>query len=174
MPVSDSEWQAYLAKRNSRRRTNLPEPKFIEVYGMQGAMKSQVDKAMTKYLNKPIDTEKIEKTITDLQGTGLYSSISYNLIDKDDETGLLVRPRPKNYGPPFLNLGVFLSSNNSNEIQFGFGGRATFLRACGSRVGGPCGCRRRTGGRDLRGALQTDYPRGNGSSLLRGHITRTP
>ena len=130
--VSDTEWQAYLARRNSRRKTNLPEPKFIDVYGVHGEMQSQVDKAMAKYVNKPVDPAKIEKTITDLQGTGLYSSISYNLIDKDGETGLLVRPRPKNYGPPFLNLGVFLSSNDSNEIQFGFGGRATFYGLVGT------------------------------------------
>jgi NTE family protein len=30
-----------------------------------------------------------------------------------------------------LNLGVFLSSNDSNEIQFGFGGRATFFGVAG-------------------------------------------
>jgi NTE family protein len=129
--VSDAEWQAYLEQRNSRRRTTVPEPKFIDVYGMQGAMKSDVANAMAQYINKPVDTQKIEDTITDLQGGGLYSSISYNMIDKDGETGLLVRPRLKNYGPPFLNLGVFLSSNDSNEIQFGFAGRATFFDIAG-------------------------------------------
>jgi NTE family protein len=129
--VSDTEWEAYLAQRNSRRRTNLPEPKFIDVYGMHGTLKTQIDNAMAKYVNQPIDTQKIENTITDLQGMGLYSSISYNLIDKDGQTGLLVRPRLKNYGPPFLNVGVFLSSNDSNDIQFGFGGRATFFGLVG-------------------------------------------
>jgi len=82
-------------------------------------------------VNKPIDTQKIEKTITDLQGTGLYSSISHNLIDKDNQTGLLVRPRLKDYGPPFLNVGVFLSSNNVNDIQLGMGARATFFGMAG-------------------------------------------
>jgi NTE family protein len=129
--VSDSEWNAYLTQRNSRRRTTVPEPKFIDVYGVEGGAKSQVNSAMTQYVSKPVDTDKIEQTITDLQGTGLYSSISYNMTEKDGETGLLVRPRLKNYGPPFLNLGVFLSSNDTNEIQFGFGGRATFYGIVG-------------------------------------------
>ena len=35
--VNDAEWQAYLAQRNARRRTNVPEPKFIDVYGMHGS-----------------------------------------------------------------------------------------------------------------------------------------
>ena len=129
--VNDADWKAYLKERNSRRRTYLPEPKFVDIYGMHGVQQTEIANEFTQYVNKPIDTEKIEKTITDLQGRGLYSSISYNLIDKDGATGLLVRPRLKNYGPPFLNVGVFLSSNNVNDIQLGLGARATFFGMAG-------------------------------------------
>jgi NTE family protein len=129
--VSDADWQAYLKERNSRRRTYLPEPKFVDIYGMHGVQQTEIANEFTQYVNKPIDAQKIENTITDLQGRGLYSSISYNLIDKDGSAGLLVRPRLKNYGPPFLNVGVFLSSNNVNDIQLGLGGRATFFGMVG-------------------------------------------
>jgi len=129
--VNDADWQAYLKERNSRRRTALPEPKFVDIYGMQGVRQAEIANEFTQYVNKPIETTQIEKTITDLQGTGLYSSISYNLIDKDNKTGLLVRPRLKDYGPPFLNVGVFLSSNNVNDIQLGMGARATFFGMVG-------------------------------------------
>ncbi|HEY1994340.1 MAG TPA: patatin-like phospholipase family protein [Edaphobacter sp.] len=129
--VNDADWKAYLKERNSRRRTYLPEPKFVDIYGMHGVQQAEIANEFTQYVNKPIDTEKIEKTITDLQGRGLYSSISYNLIDKDGATGLLVRPRLKSYGPPFLNVGVFLSSNNVNDIQLGLGARATFFGMAG-------------------------------------------
>src|SRR5258708_39873051 len=92
---------------------------------MHGVRKTEIANEFTQYVNKPIDTQKIEKTITDLQGRGLYSSISYNLIDKDGSAGLLVRPRLKSYGPPILNVGVFLSSNNANDIQLGLRAIAT-------------------------------------------------
>jgi NTE family protein len=129
--VNEADWRAYLAERNSRRRTHLPEPKFVDIYGMHGVQETEIANEFTQYVNKPIDTTKIENTITDLQGRGLYSSISYNLLDKDGSTGLLVRPRLKNYGPPFLNVGLFLSSNNANDIQLGLGGRATFFGMAG-------------------------------------------
>jgi NTE family protein len=129
--VSDADWQAYLSQRNSRRRTTVPEPQFVDIYGMHGVLQTQIANEFTQYVNKPIDTKQIEKTIVDLQGTGLYTSISYNLIDKDDKTGLLVRPRLKDYGPPFLNIGLFLSSNNVNDIQLGLGARATFFGLAG-------------------------------------------
>jgi len=129
--VNDADWQSYVTNRNSRRRTFLPEPKFVDIYGMHGVQQTEIANEFTQYVNKPIDTQKIENTITDLQGTGIYSSISYNLIDKDKETGLLVRPRLKNYGPPFLNMGAFISTNNVNDIQFGLAGRATFFGLTG-------------------------------------------
>jgi NTE family protein len=131
--VSDADWQTYLTQRNSRRRTYLPEPRFIDVYGIHGAQQIAVANEFAKYVNKPIDEPKIQNTINDLQGTGIYSSISYNLIDQDGKTGLLVRPRLKDYGPPFLNVGVTLLSNDANDIQLGLGGRATFFGVAGPR-----------------------------------------
>jgi NTE family protein len=129
--VSDAEWQAYVAQRDARRRTHLPIPQFVDVYGLKGAQRAEVKNAFTKYVRKPIDPQKIEDTIADLQGTGTYSSISYNLVDEKGQTGLLVRPRIKDYGPPFLNVGLTLSSNDSNDIQLGVGGRATFFGLVG-------------------------------------------
>ena len=54
---------------------------------MHGVQQTEIANEFTQYVNKPIDTQKIENSITDLQGTGIYSSISYNLIDKDDQDG---------------------------------------------------------------------------------------
>ncbi len=129
--VNDVDWQAYVAQRNARRRTYIPEPKFVDVYGLKGVQQAEVKGEFAKYINKPVEPQKIESTIADLEGTGIYSSISYNLIDEKDQTGLLVRPRVKNYGPPFLNVGLMLSSNDSNDIQLGLGGRATFFGLVG-------------------------------------------
>jgi NTE family protein len=129
--VKDADWQAYLRQRNSRRRIAVPEPKFVEIYGVHGVQQTEIANEFAQYVNKPVDDQKIEKTINDLQGTGIYSSISYNMIDRDGKTGLLVRPRLKDYGPPFLNVGVTLLSNDANDIQLGMGGRATFFGMAG-------------------------------------------
>ncbi len=129
--LNDADWQAYVAQRNARRRKKIPVPQFIDVYGMTGTQREEVANQLAKYVGKPVDEQKIEGTIADLQGTGAYSSISYNLVEKDGETGLLVRPRLKEYGPPFLNLGLTLSSNDSNDIQLGVGGRVTFFGLAG-------------------------------------------
>ena len=107
--VNDADWQTYLKERSSRRRTHLPEPQFIDVYGMHGVQQTEVANEFTQYVNKPVDTQKIENTITDLQGTGLYSSISYNLIDKDDAAGLAGAAAPEELWAPVPECREFFS-----------------------------------------------------------------
>ena len=59
----------------------------MNVYGLKGVQQAEVKDEFTKYIDKPVDPQKIESTIADLEGTGIYSSISYNLIDEKDQTG---------------------------------------------------------------------------------------
>ncbi len=129
--VDDADWNAYVAERSARRRTTVPVPQFVDVYGLKGASQAEVASKFRQYIGKPLDPDKLETTIMDLQGTWMYSSISYNMVNQDGKPGLLVRPRLKNYGPPFLNIGLTISSNDSNNIQLGFGGRATFMDIAG-------------------------------------------
>lgn len=129
--VSDEEWKEYIAQRDARRRTRVPVPQFIDVYGLTGVQKQEVQHSFARYVGKPVNSDHIERSIQELQGTGTYSSVSYNMIDQNGETGLLVRPRLKNYGPPFLNFGLTLLSNDSNDIQLGLQVRATFFGLVG-------------------------------------------
>jgi len=129
--LNDEDWKAYVAARQARRRTHVPVPQFVDVYGLKGRQQSEVAAVFSKYVGKPVDTTKVEESIANLEGTGTYSTINYNIVDKDGRPGLLIRPRTKEYGPPFVNLGLTLSSNDSNNIQLGAGARATFMNLVG-------------------------------------------
>lgn len=129
--LDDADWKAYVANRDARRRTHVPIPQFVDVYGLKGAEQSEVAASFKKYIGKPVDTTAIEKSIADLEGTGTYSIINYNMVDENGRPGLLIRPRTKDYAPPFLNVGLTLLSNDSNDIQLGVGARATFLDIAG-------------------------------------------
>jgi NTE family protein len=129
--LNDADWKAYVREREARRRTHVPVPKFVDVYGVKGQQHDTIEKQFAKFINKPVDTKKLDEAIATIEGTGSYASVSYNLIDKDGETGLLIRPRVKNFAPPFLNAGITLSSNDSNNIQLGLGARGTFVDIAG-------------------------------------------
>lgn len=129
--LDDADWAAYLAQRQSRRRTTVPVPQFIDVMGLSGAEQKNVDARFERYVGKPVDPEQLENSIADLQGTGLYSTINYNIAERDGKHGLLIRPQAKNYGPPFLNFGLTILTNDSNDVQLGVGLRATFFNIYG-------------------------------------------
>jgi NTE family protein len=129
--LNDADWAAYVAQRQARRRTKVPVPQFVEVYGITGMQQSDIDVRFEKFVNKPIDPNAIEKSIADLQGTGLYSTINYNIVERDNKPGLLIRPRNKTHGPPFMNFGLTILANDSNNVQLGIGLRATFYNVVG-------------------------------------------
>jgi NTE family protein len=129
--LSPAAWNAYVAERNSRRRTKVPIPQFVDVMGLKGTDKQQVQETFQGVVGKKLDTTTLDNDIADLEGTGTYSSISYRLQDRNGKPGLVIAPQPKSYGPPFLDFGLTLSSNDSNDIELGFGARATCVNIAG-------------------------------------------
>lgn len=129
--LNDADWAAYMAKRQARRRANVPIPQFVDVYGVGGMQQSDIHARFQKYVGKPIDPNQLEKTAGDLQGTGLYSTINYNITQENGKTGLLIRPRNKSWGPPFMNLGMPIQANDVNDVELGVGVRATFFNLVG-------------------------------------------
>lgn len=125
--LNDADWADYTAQRQSRRKTDLPLPQFVEVVGVGGTQQSDIRSKFQKYVGKPVDPALMERTIADLQGTGLYTTINYNLVEENGKVGLLIRPRNKVWGPPFMNLGFPILANDANNIQLGIGVRATFF-----------------------------------------------
>jgi len=129
--LNDADWAEYLRQRQARRRTKVPVPQFVDVYGLTGADQQDVADKFNKYVNQPIDPDAIERTIANLQGTGLYSSINYNIVVRDGKPGLLVRPRMKSWGPPFMNFGLTILADEANNVQLGVQSRVTFFNLVG-------------------------------------------
>jgi NTE family protein len=129
--LNESDWQEYLRQRQARRRTQIPVPQFVDVYGLTGADQKEVADKFSKYVNKPIDPDAIERTIGNLQGTGLYSTINYNVEERDGKPGLLVRPRMKTWAPPFMNFGLTILADEANNVQLGLQTRVTFFNLVG-------------------------------------------
>lgn len=65
--LNDADWAEYVKQRQARRRTAVPVPQFVEVYGVTGVQESQIRQPFVKYVGRPIDTNAIEKNIATLQ-----------------------------------------------------------------------------------------------------------
>ncbi len=128
--VDDATWQQYLAERSARRR-QTPVPQFVEVAGVDGPSAKAIAKDFSSNVDKPVDTQAIQKQILDIQGDGLYSSLNYTIVDKDEKPGLLIGAEEKPYAPPIVRPQITLDGSQYNNVLFSLGGRITFMNVGG-------------------------------------------
>ncbi len=124
--VSEPEWQAYLADRRSRIRTDVPAPTFVKIEGMPPAIEKSVSEELQPFVGQPIDTAALEKKLTRIRGTGRFESLDYGWTTENGKPGLIIHGYEKTYGPPFLDLGIQIDNSNTDDTNVNLRGRLTF------------------------------------------------
>ncbi len=128
LTVTEEEWRAYVDARARKRRPGTIAPKFVAVEGIEGKARQDIQKKLDADLSgHPLDTKKLETSLTRIAGYGPYQSASYGFVGTNEIPGMVVDVQPKSYGPPFLNTGINIEGSDTSEIRFGIGGRLTFM-----------------------------------------------
>jgi NTE family protein len=131
--VDDSAWRQYIAQRESRRIHTIPTPAFVQVTGVDKDTSKQIEKELSDNVGKPVDVKELERDIHLMSGDGRFSSFSYHLAESNGQPGLVVSGSPKDYGPPFLNLGFVLNGADLDNVRFTANTRITALDVGGFR-----------------------------------------
>jgi len=126
LSVDETTWQAYLDRRNGRRKTVL-QPQFVEVAGTQPKLAAEIQRELKDYVGKPLDPDKFDQELTYLLGNGRYASIGYETIEKDGRDGLRVIVKEKDYSPPEVRPLIVIDGGQYDQIQFKLGARITFF-----------------------------------------------
>lgn len=124
--VSESEWEAYLAVRNSKRRTT-PVPKFVQVTGAPPEMAKSMEKQMSSLVGQPVETKKIDQDMMTIVGQGRFATATYSMTEKNGEPGLQVQAEQKSYAPPIVRPLILIDGSQYNNVLFSLGARITFL-----------------------------------------------
>jgi len=125
--VSEAEWHAYLSERQSRIKKDIPNPQFIEVKGTTENAAKKIEFKLKNFVNQPLDPLALNKQLTEIWGRGRFLGLSYQLVDSNGQTGLLIRAREKNYAPPFLNVALELNNTSTDELDVNLRGRVTLM-----------------------------------------------
>jgi NTE family protein len=131
--VSDSEWAAYIAQRNSRRKTEVPNPQFVAVGGTSTPARVEIERSLNQIINKPINTAFLNTEMTRYVGYGTLNAAGYNMVDRNGVPGLEVNTYPRYNGPPFLDLGINIDGSDTEDVLFGMAGRIIFENLGGFR-----------------------------------------
>ena len=131
--LNDKDWQAYVGERDAKIQRSVPTPQFLQVDTTNPDYRRALKESLAQYVGKPIDPPELEHSLTQITGGGYMSSVGYSVISKMDQPGLDIRTYPKNYGPPFVNVGINIDGSNPDNVLFGMAARLTFLDLGGYR-----------------------------------------
>lgn len=132
LAISEADWQQWHTARVKARRTALPTPAFIEVSGAGQSDAERMRTLLQRHVGVPFEVSAVEATILELGGLDRYEALSWALVSKGGEYGLELTARPKNFGPPFVFLGLGLENTTGNEFRFGLGARYLAFDVLGS------------------------------------------
>jgi NTE family protein len=132
LQVDDDAWQQYLANRKARQ-PSVPTPEFVAVQGTKSYLTKTMQKELAPEVGKPLDVDSLQNRILYLQGLGRFSSISYQMTEKNGKQGLLVTAQEKEYGPPIVRPAVVIDGSQYDNPTFNLGARVTFFDVGGFR-----------------------------------------
>ncbi|MGB7624383.1 MAG: patatin-like phospholipase family protein [Terriglobia bacterium] len=131
--IGEEAWRAVIAQREARRINSASTPQFVEVRGTSTEMARDIQKELSGYVGRPIDTARLGRDLTRLTGVGRFNRLSYTIIDRGNTPGLLILADEKDYAPPLFKPGFVVNGSDPKSIQFSFGGRLTFQDVAGYR-----------------------------------------
>lgn len=132
LSVDDATWTQYLANRESRRRTN-PIPSFVAAQGTSKPLSDQVEHQMADTVDMPIDFDELDQKIMHLNGTGRFSTINYQFMERNNQQGLLIKAEENGYGPPVVRPLISVDGSDLKNVDFNLGARITWLDIGGYR-----------------------------------------
>ncbi len=132
LAVDDATWNQYLAERAARRRTT-PIPTFVAVDGVSGYLSERVEKQMASVVNKPIDYDQLDQDIMHLKGIGRFSTLSYEMVERNGQQGLLVKTEENAYGRLLVRPLILVDGSSLKNVTFNLGARVTYLDVGGYR-----------------------------------------
>jgi NTE family protein len=131
--LDDEAWAKYMQEKNSRTRTKVGTPEFVKIEGVTGEDAKNIQNFLMPLVGKPIDQSKIQGYLTRLSGIGKFESISYDIINQNDQEGLLVRVQEKSYAPPILRPGIAIDGTQTDDVTFTAAARITLMDVAGYR-----------------------------------------
>ncbi len=68
-----------------------------------------------------LNSAQLDKEINEIYGLDVFESVRYEIVEEGGKTGLVLHAREKSWGPNYLQFGIELASDFSNESTYNLG-----------------------------------------------------
>jgi NTE family protein len=112
--------QEYEAHRQAQLRKPFPPVRvaYIDVDKSQSRTADLVADTLDPLVGKTVTVDQIGDQVWRAMGPGTYERIGYQIVERNGEYGLMVKPVDKAWGPTFLRLGL--------QFEDDFNGRSNY------------------------------------------------
>lgn len=121
LSLSEAAYQAHLAARAARPPDVPPVVHFLRIENDSSVVDGMIRDRLHQQIGAPLDREQLENDIGNIYGLELFQSVSYDVIEEDGQTGLLVNAKARSWGPNYLQFGVELSSDGDGQSTYNLG-----------------------------------------------------
>jgi len=129
LALNEQEWAQHLAGQQERSRLAPAKVDFIEVTGVGPHYQELIGRELQEFAGKPLDQAGLQEKLTELRGTKRFHTLDYQVVTRNESTGLRIIAREPGYQPPILNMVFNIDGSTYNNPQFSIGARVTFMNA---------------------------------------------
>ncbi|UXI69318.1 patatin-like phospholipase family protein [Tahibacter amnicola] len=122
----DETRYAQFQQRHQQRPFDPPLIAFLDVLRGRSRTAAYVEQRLSENEGKVFDPDRLEKEIGLAYGDGSYERITYQLDERDGQTGITVQPVDKGWGPNFLRFGMRLSDDFAGRNSYQLIGEVNF------------------------------------------------
>ena len=128
-------YREYLAARGLRPANAPPIVRFVRIENDSTVSDGMIRDRLHQLVGEPLDREQLEQDISNIYGLELFQTVHFDIIEENNETGLLINARARSWGPNYLQFGLELSSDaKGGSSSYNIG--ASYLRTGINSLGG--------------------------------------
>ncbi|MDP5064112.1 MAG: patatin-like phospholipase family protein [Haliea sp.] len=131
--LSESAYQGHIAARVAKPLKQDTLIEFVQIQNDSGVGDHMILSRLNQTIGEPLDLETLEQDIARIYGLELFQSVSFDLVEQDDKTGLLIDARARSWGPNYLQFGVELTNDMRGNSSYNLG--ASYLRTSINSLG---------------------------------------
>ncbi|MFU8764768.1 MAG: patatin-like phospholipase family protein, partial [Haliea sp.] len=132
--LSESAYRDHIAARAAKPVRQDTVIEFVQIQNDSGVGDQMIMSRLNQKVGDVLDLETLQEDIARIYGLELFQSVSFNLVEQDDRTGLLIDARARSWGPNYLQFGVQLTNDMRGNSSYNLG--ASYLRTSINPLGG--------------------------------------
>ena len=118
--VSEERYASYVAGLK-HARPGTPEIEFVRIENHSQLSDAVVARRISAEAGKPLDIDRIERDIGTVYGLENFSSVRYDVVTENGESGLVISSQEKYWGPGYLQFGLVSSNNLQGDNAMNLG-----------------------------------------------------